>query len=488
MQSAYVSPTTQSYGPWLSFVKPKYRKGYQIPGMEMQTGGIKSFTLWNTRESVIRILPGYDPMTGEIYPQNINCKEFTTDGSYEHHLSDTFMMASMVNRFGQQNMTFLTSYAPGSPDAQRWGGNTVIKIFTRNIANSVLATNNGKKSRFGVTAEMKRWCDPMQGPLKYDHMALLVQALVFKINGNDNKDSNGNLLVDGEGNAMPVFGVVAIDSKASIGALMQALVEPANPGLPLNPSTNSKYGALAELAGNVLYLNPVDNPNGKGHMLRPSVQPPGKGWTPTPFDLSEEDVKSLWVPWEDLLYYMTAEEQLKYLAGEFGADSVNYFVGTDPLFAGKLEIPQEIAAAGFGRYREFVSGGNQPQKATPASAPRVAFGMPKAAVAAVKHESFDNPVEDALSDAHIAAPKPNGPIFGNTHLGTDGTFQSAPPRPKVGGLSGLRPNSTIDQDKLKAALSGIRGASQSNQASMAANLLNDTDLADYQDNIPEEEQ
>ena len=462
MLQAFQQSTTRQYGPWLSFVKSKYRKGYEIPGLDYQTNGIRSYTFWNTRDSIIRILPGYDPSTGEIFPQNVKCNEYTTDGSYADHLSDTFMTASMVVNFGQQGMTFLTSYAPGSPDAQRWGGNTVFKIFTKNVANSVLAASNGKKSRFGVTNEMRQWCDPKQGPLKYDHMGLLMQALVFKANGRDNVNSDGQPLVDGEGNPLPMLGVVAIDSKASIGALMQALVEPANPGLPLDPATNSKYGVMAGVETcNILYLNSVDNPNGKGHMLRPSVQGAGKGWTPTPFPLTAEDVKSLWVPWEELLQYMTAEEQLKYLAGEFGADSVNYFVGTDPIFAGKLEIPAEIKNAGYGRYQQFVGNKQASAPAAPsiASPSRNQFGMPKAAVAAVKAPV--NPVEDTLSGAHIAAPVPKS---------------------KPAGLSGLRPNSTIDQNKLKAALSGIRSATgQNNQASMAANLLNDTDLADYQD-------
>lgn len=86
-------------------------------------------------------------------------------------------------------------------------------------------------------------------------------------------------------------------------------------------------------------------------------------------------------------------------------------------------------------------------------------------------------MEQTLNTGYVAAPTP----------------VSAPPqpaKPRPSGLAGLRPNSTIDQDKLKAALSGIRGAastSQSNQASMAANLLNDTDLDGYQDQAPEEE-
>ena len=472
MYEAFQQPAQRSYTPWLSFVKQKYRKGYDIPGLAYQTNGIKSFTCWNTKPSVLRILPGYNPATGEIFPQNVKCNEYSTDGSYAEHLSDTFMTSSMVVNFGQQGMTFLTSYAPGSPDAQKWGGSTVFKIFTKNISNSVMAASNGKKARFGVTNEMRQWCDPMHGPLKYDHMGLLMQALVFTINGRDNNDSEGKPLLDSEGNPLPVLAVVAVDNKSSIAALMQALVEPMNPGLPLDPATNNRYGAMAALDANVLYLNPVDNPNGKGHMLRPSVQGAGKGWTPTPFPLTAEDVKSLWIPWDELLQYMTAEEQLKYLAGEFGADSVNYFIGTDPIFAGKLEIPAEIANAGFGRYQQFVNGEKASRLApltsgfsSAAPVNRAAFGIPKAAVAAVKTPPT-NPAEEALGAGFIAAPAPKS---------------------KPAGLSGLRPNSTIDQNKLQAALSGIRGASQSNQASMAANLLNDTDLGDYQDPLPDEE-
>ena len=460
MLQAFQQATTRQYGPWLSFVKQQYRKGYSIPGLEYQANGIRSYTLWNTRDSVIRILPGYDPATGEIFPQNVRCNEYTTDGSYTDYLSDTFMTASIVVGFGQQGMTFITSYAPGSPDAERWGGNTVIKVFTRNVSNSVLAASQGKKARFGVTPEMRKWCDPMNGPLKYDHMALLVQALVFKINGRENLDANKNPIVDEAGNPMPFLGVVGIDSKASIGAVMQALVEPANPGLPLNPATNNKYGSMCELDSNVLYLNSVDNPNGKGHMLRPSVQAPGKGWTPTPFPLTEEDVKALWVPWEQLLQYMTAEEQLKYLADEFGADSVNYFVGTDPQFAGKLEIPVEIKNAGYGRYQSFVGGSAQVQtKTAQAAPPRNAFGMPKTGV-----QQPQKLAEVALDSAFVSAPKPKT------------------------GLTGLRPNSTINQDQLKAALAGINGkkAETNKQANMAKQLLNDQHLEDYSDDIPEE--
>ena len=214
-------------------------------------------------------------------------------------------------------------------------------------------------------------------------------------------------------------------------------------------------------------------------MLRPSVQDPSsKGWTPTPFPLDEETVKQLWVPWDDLLQYMTAEEQCKFLAQEFGSDSVNYFIGTDPMFNG-LQLPQEIANAGLGRYARFVSGPQATSFAAPrpATTPaRASFGIPKQAAAGVTPQGTEpktptfavpkqNPAEAALSEGYTPAPTP---------------------KTRPAGLAGLRANAAIDQEKLKAALGGIHKAQQSNQASMAQSLLDDNDLDDYQTDLPEE--
>ena len=120
------------------------------------------------------------------------------------------------------------------------------------------------------------------------------------------------------GKVLPLLAIVAIDHTKSIGALMQALVEPSNPGKPLDALTNNKYGGMAELDGNLMFLNSVDDPEGKYKMLRPSVQAPGKGWTPTPFPLSEDVVQSLWHPWEEVIHYLTADEQALLLAAEYG--------------------------------------------------------------------------------------------------------------------------------------------------------------------------
>lgn len=474
MIKAYQQSTRRPAGgiTYLSYVKPAYKRGYEIPGMAYQQGGISSLALWTTRDSIVRIVPGYDRSTGQIYPQNINVNEFSMDAGYDDYLSDTFITAAVVSGFGQAKQTFITSYAPGSEDAQRYGGDTVINQFVKNVANSVLNAEKGKRTKFQVTDDMRRWC-AKDGPIKFPRQALLFQALVFKRNGLDTQDANRQPLLDENGNVLPLYSVVSVDGKQTLLEVMKALVEPANPGLPLNPATNSKFGSLAELDSNILYLNAVQDPTTGARMLRPSVQDPSsKGWTPTPFPLDEEVVKQLWVPWDDLLQYMTAEEQCKFLAQEFGSDSVNYFIGTDPMFNG-LQLPQEIANAGLGRYARFVTGSQAtsfaPQRPAAAAPARNSFGIPKQGMATgipsssfgLNNPKMPNPADQALADAYTPVPTP----------------KSKP------GLAGLRANAAIDQDKLKAALNGIHKAQQpqNDQASLANQLLNDTDLDGYQD-------
>jgi hypothetical protein len=66
-------------------------------------------------------------------------------------------------------------------------------------------------------------------------------------------------------------------------ALLQALVSPMDPRKPLDAAENNKFGALAELDGNMLYLHPVQE--GKYNVLHPSVQAATQGWEPEPFPI-----------------------------------------------------------------------------------------------------------------------------------------------------------------------------------------------------------
>jgi len=355
----------------ISFVKPEFTKGFKIDLIEDQEFGIRSKLLWPSKNQVIRIIPGYDS-EGNIYPQNINVAEWSSDRNYTDFLSDTFFMATTTARFGDCSYPIITDYAPGSIDAETYGGETVLHNFIRAIIYA--CGDKGNRRKLQPTNEWKMWCGIGKDcRLSFDKSTLLMQALVFQANGQNVKDKDRKDRVDPEtGDINPLLMVVGIDNKTSINMLCQALVEPSNPGLDLDPATNNKYGSMAELNSNKLFLNTAVNPQDNHAYLKPSVQAAPRGWTPTPFPLTVEDVQSLWHPWSDLLYYMTAEEQLKLCASMFGADTVNYVIGTDPKFR-DLYIPEEIAAVGLGRYENSAGGRveiqtqEQPQVAKPAA-------------------------------------------------------------------------------------------------------------------------
>jgi hypothetical protein len=218
---------------------------------------------------------------------------------------------------------------------------------------------NGKNKRNELTPtnDWKLWTAYGQsGQMAYDKPSLLMQALVFHINGRNNQDPKAQRdLIDENGNLLPLFAVCCVTSPDSISRICDALVLPSNRALPLDAATNNQFGALAELDGNILYLNPAKNAK-QFDVFDPSVQPAGEqGWNPTPFNISADMARSLWVPWDRLLRTMTAQEQLELCAQEFGADTVNYVIGTDRTLQG-LEIPEKIKAAGFGRYANLVGG------------------------------------------------------------------------------------------------------------------------------------
>ena len=73
--ATFVNNTSRNH----SFVKPEFRKGFQIPMLPYQQYGIMSRVFWPSKTQVVRILPGYDPQTGEVFRQNINCTQFSMD-------------------------------------------------------------------------------------------------------------------------------------------------------------------------------------------------------------------------------------------------------------------------------------------------------------------------------------------------------------------------------------------------------------------------
>ena len=455
MSATSVRPSAQRGGSgnqsYYSFVRPEFRRGYEIPMIPYQTNGIISRPLWNTKNSVLRIIPGYDPSTGEIFRQNIRVNEYSPEESYLTYLSDTFMESYVLQGFGSQKLVLISDYAPDSDDSRRWGGDTALHVFTRNIMRAV---DGKRKSRIAVTMDMKRWTDPRQGLIRYPKTSVLMQALVFTANDRDSMDRDGKPLVDGNGHALPLLSVVCVDGVQSIRALLSALVEPSNPGLPLDALTNNKYGGLAEADGNLLFLNHAIDTESGHNMLRPSVQKAAKGWTPTPYPLAPDVIKALWHPWNELLQFLTVEEQLSLLATEFGADTVNYVVGLDPAYA-SYQMPAEIAKAGYGRYSRFLDGVKDVAQTVTLSTPAPA--APAAPAAAPAPQAAPVAMPFGMPAAPKSAPK------------------SATP--------GLAPAAVVDPEKLHNTLNEIRAAAAGSirstadeQAATADELLAASDV------------
>jgi hypothetical protein len=355
----------------------------------------------------------------------------------------------------------VTSYEPGSHDDQTYGGDTVITVFSRNVFRTVNPLKS-RKPKFGCIPDMKRWVAMREGTLPMPKPAILVQALLFKYQDRPMYDADGNELRTEDGDYVPKMGVVSFEGRATIAAVLKALTEPKDPGMPLDAQTNNKYGGLAELQGNKLFLNHAAATEGKGWVLHPSVQEPGKGWKPTPFNLSPEQVYAWWTPWEKLIAYMTAEEQAVLLATEFGADAVNYLVGTDPIYRG-FEMPSVIAQAGYGRFSQFTDGVKEVRQSmninVPATGTAMAPGKPSKA-------------ETALAAAFTPAKTPHGLA-----------------KPANKGAS-IPSGSGVPMNDFNDALSKIKRASarrpqeeeeeEDETASMANDILTADGLDDYQ--------
>jgi len=449
MQSSVGRLDNRRRGESRSMVRDEYRKGYEIPLLPHQKYGIMSKSLWAARTQVVRIIPGYDPVTGEVYHQNVNVDEWSEERPQTDYLSDTFRMATVCEKFGSINTPFIIDYAPDSPDAQKYGGETVLRNFIRSINFAVNPGNSKFKERLKPIQEWRNWVGNgmATGTLRFPSESLLFQALAFHVNGANNQDlENGGDLVDADGDILPLLTVCAVTQKASINRLVNALVRPMDrsKGL-LDPFTNSELGPMAELDGNELFLNPVvETESGRQRtVLSPSVQGPGQsGWTATPFPLTEDAAKQLWIPWDNLLNYMTAEEQIRLCAKEFSADTVNYVLGTNPRF-NDLPIPDDVRSAGLGRYASLAGGS-------------VTFTTAAPAPSRQDQQTF--------TAKPVGLPKAAG-------LGKpQASKQTAAPAPSSG-VNGVPAGSGVDQNALMAQLKKIREANGKSQAQAAADLL-----------------
>ena len=369
----------QSYNSTVGIVNPSYQKGYKIAAFPYQQYGVLTKVLWSSRTQMLRIVPGIDPQTNEICRQIVNADTFSfEEKNKDKYLSNTFVKNNIIEKLGDVGPV-IASYPPGSQEAMLNGGETVLRRFVRRCTYS--CNGKGGKDTVPATNEMKMWCVPGQSQrITLDKMALMFQALVLHVNGRNNQTGPQNArtdLVDASGRLLPLYALCCLTG-SSATALEEALVMPADRRMPPDAQTNNTFGPLAELNGNMLWLNPIQDSRGYWQ-LDPSVQPAGaQGWTPTPYPLEESFVRSIWIPWSQLLNPLTADQQFDLLAEQFSPEAVNYVLGTDSRLG--VEIPERIRAVGLGRFANMLGGSVQLVSGIPNSVP-VAQGRPAPAPA-----------------------------------------------------------------------------------------------------------
>lgn len=394
----------------VSLIRPEFRKDYNVPGIDYQTSGIRTAMLWPSQRQWLRVIPGWDRNTGEIFRQNTNCGRYTVDGDPGEYISETFKVVKTMAGIGSTYHPFITSYRPGSPEDQRWGGDTILSWFASDVTHAVNAAKDGKKTTLVPGPEWAGWVTYDRSSnkpksLSYDRDTLLMQALVWTINGRCNMDKDRNELKNASGSPLPLLYVLGIDSNASITAMLNALIEPQDPTQPLNGLTNNKFKGIAEQGGSMLHLLPSTLVNGSKttNLLKPHVSASESSWVVTPFPLTDEQVKAWWTPWDEILDYMTPEQQCAIIAQTFGADTLNYVLANNRRLK-DFQVPAEYAAAGFGRYAKYMGGSVtlQPSMAMP---DMTSFGLP-AASAPVQAPSMPAFTPAAFPEAPAPAPAP----------------------------------------------------------------------------------
>lgn len=398
--------------------------------------GIFGRMLWTSKNQILRIVPGNDGT--DLYKQVVNVDKWSRDADQTEFLSDTFYMTQTLSNFGESRLDICSNLKPGSEDASRYP-ESPLNYFCNTIHRTMRAVQQGKRVRVNYNDKWRAWTS-LQGSLPFPRPTLLFQAVCIHVNG---KDCTRDLDSD---ESAPLFGLVGINHKNSINDLVNAIVTPSDRRKALG-SDNNQFGSLAEAEGNLLFLNSSFDRDSKRYLMADiQASDNNGGFEPTPYNLSEDVCKQLWVPWENMLRYLTVKEQLELLAAEFGADTVNYVFSLDPAWD-SLPMPERIAAAGMGNY----------EKRTTATAQTPSIpSMPSkpAAPAGLSMPSFKSPgAQYSAEEDYEAPPKP-----------------AAPKR-----------NTAIDMEGLKKQMEQIKASTGISKGDMASTLLGelgDDDLDD----------
>lgn len=446
-------------GSFETFVSSKYRGDYKIPEMAYQSLGIRSSTLWPTAQQCLRIIPGYDA-EGNILRQNPPGLTYTRDANPKDYTTDTICTVKTIARLGKRNNAVISSYRPGSEEASRWAGNTVFAEFASLVVRSVSAVAKGKTPKVKPGPDWSSWVNynpvtKTAAILSSERDTMLMQALVWQLNGRVMTGADKQPLVDASGNSLPMLYLIGIDNTRTIQEMWNALIVPQDASRPVDGLTNSAYKGIAEQEGSVMWLIPKSATEGDKsyNMLIPHVSANMSSWQNTPYPLTDKQIHQWWHPWNDLLNFMTPDEQAILLAKEFGADTVCYVLQHSALLK-DLRLPDEVAAGGVGKYA-YIDGGSitlesvgaAPRFPTPAAPAVPSFAPPASPEPPAEHQQTIAQGPGGLG-IPTPAPRPAAPA------------PSAPTSDKVF-VSPAAANPNFSQ-----ALQGLRAATRNSQSEL----------------------
>lgn len=263
-------------------------------------------------ETRLRLIPQTD-QAGNIYSGllsdgPVNAPQACLDDSFSH------MEVARLWLYNKE-LVFLSSIRPvddeGKPVQllQRSPANLVIRNFFYKMMAETIRTGKG----YPTDLPESWWEFHQRGvatQIPTEH--LLVQAIAYQI--------NGDILQS------PVAGVFCIPDQAKPGFL-SSLLQRKDPNGSLAPQ-NLLNDAFTPQGGKLLVLQRMEDPVKKGLNNKPKVVYTLQFNTQAPLDPAI--ILSIYKPWEQVLHYMTINEQIKLLMEHFPADVVDFGLRRTP--------------------------------------------------------------------------------------------------------------------------------------------------------------
>ena len=253
-------------------------------------------------DTVLRILPAMGP-DGEQPVMEAGAMSSSNFGDWGAHYE-------MVKFAGHEGTDFITEVTdPETKEVMQ--GQTPAKAHYWAIKNGV------DDDPRGCPLEWHSWLkwDPNSRGcrVRSPSLHLLFQALLFTSGGEPIKDQDGQAITKGR--------VIVALNYSTQKEFIERLLKPVDPSNPVSAENNDIGDICSCAGGRIMTLTPP--PEDKATLP----------WTASlgdPYPLDPEYVRSMWVPWNDLIRIPTVQESIQRLTELFDDASVDFALRSSP--------------------------------------------------------------------------------------------------------------------------------------------------------------